>query len=482
MKKIVMSLAGLLAAAAFAPEASALPVFSRQTGMACQACHFQHFPQLNAFGRAFKASGFTLVGPQGKVEAEELSYPTNLNMAVLATAGYQKTTGTAPGAVAPGKNTQDGLFFVPGNGGELSLFFGGRIAEFGGFLAELSAPVTEGAQTASAKLPLLWEVGGSGNRVGLVPFTGEQGAAHGFELLNTGAVAVHKLMGEGGDIDTFAPDGATRTTNHEVNTSAFSAAQYLGTKHPATGVSFVAVNPNMGYVNVTPFMPTTVDNGGSMKSLYARAVAMFNMAGWDSAVGVQNWSGSAYANGIETVNVVGGAPVALGSGDAVDTRATVIDAQMQHELMGKPVGIYASYGYAPSVASAGGGTITAGASNNLYNNLGLATATGKRSSFNIAAELGVIPHKATVMAAIRVAKSGVEQVGGVGTPGANNLTDNAFLLGATYELAQNVELSLIHTRQSGGYWDPANWLPPVDPTTQGSVGKTLTTFGVDALF
>ena len=67
MKKVALSLAGVLAAAAFAPEASALPVFARQTGAACSACHFQHFPLLNAFGRSFKSSGYTQIS-QAQVE------------------------------------------------------------------------------------------------------------------------------------------------------------------------------------------------------------------------------------------------------------------------------------------------------------------------------------------------------------------------------------------------------------------------------
>lgn len=464
MKKIALYLIGILVAAIFAPAASALPVFARQTGMACNACHFQHYPQLNAFGRAFKASGYTMMGAQSKVEGEGLSIPAGLNMGVLTTTGYQKTTGSAAGAVAPGKNTQNGLVFVPGNGGELSLFFGGRISEFGGFLAELAAPVNVAAQTGSAKLPLLWEVGGSGSRVGMVPFTGSQGAAHGFELLNTGAIAVHKMMSAAGEVAAFAPDGATPTTYTELHTAAYSAAQFMGTKHNSTGVAFVAVNPNMGYVSVTPFMATSLDNTVEMKSTYVRAVGMFDMAGWDSAVGVQNWSGSSSM----TPPVPPVAAVA-----ATDTRATVIDGQMQGELGHMPLGVYASYGRAPAV-------IVGGLSNNLYNNNGNINATKTRSSFNIGAELGVIPHKATVMAAIRSAKSGVEQgAGGVASPG-NNLKDNAFLVGGTYQLAQNVGLSLIHTSQSGSYWDAANWGPAAAGT--GSVGKTLTTLTLDALF
>src|SRR5271169_4336593 len=98
MKKVALSLAGLLAAAAFAPEASALPVFARQTGMACNACHFQHFPLLNSFGRSFKNSGFTLMGAQGKVEGDDLSLPNVVNAAVLTSMGYTHSNATqAPG-------------------------------------------------------------------------------------------------------------------------------------------------------------------------------------------------------------------------------------------------------------------------------------------------------------------------------------------------------------------------------------------------
>jgi hypothetical protein len=36
----------------------ALPAFARQTGLACTSCHTA-YPQLNAFGREFKLSGYT---------------------------------------------------------------------------------------------------------------------------------------------------------------------------------------------------------------------------------------------------------------------------------------------------------------------------------------------------------------------------------------------------------------------------------------
>jgi len=41
------------------PTAWAVPSFARQTGMACEACHTV-FPELNHFGRMFKANGYNI--------------------------------------------------------------------------------------------------------------------------------------------------------------------------------------------------------------------------------------------------------------------------------------------------------------------------------------------------------------------------------------------------------------------------------------
>ena len=40
---------------------ASIPSFSRQTGLACAACHYQ-FPQLSPFGRLFKLNGYTMTG------------------------------------------------------------------------------------------------------------------------------------------------------------------------------------------------------------------------------------------------------------------------------------------------------------------------------------------------------------------------------------------------------------------------------------
>jgi hypothetical protein len=46
-----------------------IPSFSRQTGLACSACHTS-FPQLNAFGRFFKLNGYTMAAEQ-TVQAQD---------------------------------------------------------------------------------------------------------------------------------------------------------------------------------------------------------------------------------------------------------------------------------------------------------------------------------------------------------------------------------------------------------------------------
>ena len=421
MKKITLSLAGLLAAVALVPDASALPVFARQTGMACRACHFQHFPLLNSFGRAFKASGYTMMGAQSKVEDEHLSIPVNLNLGVLTTTGYETQSNRGVGI-------PNGAYNFPADGGELSLFFGGRVSDNVGFLSELALTGTGvgPANTNAAKLPILFEVGGNGTRVGIVPMaTAGQGAAHSFELLNTGAAATHRMAAVAG------PGGEHINAN--------SAAQYLGTKTAANGFSFVAVNPNYGFLNIgtygisaVPISGTLASSGtNGMNSTYVRLAGLFEVGGWDSAVGIQNFSGKDATN-------------------LIDTKATIIDAQMQGEAGGKPLGLYASYGRAPSSVAT-----------NMFN-----AGTLTRRSFNMAVELGVIPHKATVQLAFRRGNSGAPFVAGASD------TDNAIMLGGTYELAQNVELSLTHTSQSGGAWD----IVPEPP------GKSATSFMLEALF
>jgi hypothetical protein len=456
MKRIILSgarvkvfrlLAGILVAATFVPSVSALPLFARQTGMVCSACHFQHFPLLNGFGRAFKSAGYTMVGAQGRVEGENISIPNTLNMAVLATTGYEKTN--QAGGNGAKKTTGDGTFYVPGTGGELSVFFGGRVSENAGFLAEIgSGGAVSGTVISnthsSAKLPILYEVNLSkfkmpeGTRAGVVPFsTDEHGASYGFEVLNTGANVVHQLS------PTPGLNGA--------HSAALSAQQFIGTDGSATGLAFV-VNNTMGVINLTKYDQTGISGGtlAVMSSTYIRVAAMFDLAGWDTGAGIQIWRGNSAIPGATAY---------------ADTNATAIDGQMQGTLGVMPVGFYASYARAP------GGTNTynmdpakAVPSNTVTTSR---YGTGTKSALNISAEVGVIPERATLGAAIRFGKSGVK----VGT--SSNASDNAIMLVATYKLAQNMMASFSLTSASGEYWDAKH---------QNALGSGTTTINLITLF
>lgn len=428
MKKVALSLAGLLAAAAFAPEASALPVFARQTGMACNACHFQHFPLLNQFGRAFKAGAFTMMGAQGKVEDTDhpLSIPNVVNAAVLTSMGFEKSNAThaAAGTVQLNQSANvppasTGGFFVAGFNGESSLFLGGRGSDFMGFLTEVTMG-NGAAAVDSFKTPIFADVG-AGLRAGLVLFTTNgQGASYGYETLNTGANAIHSITNTVG------------FTGQYIN--AVSAQQYIGTGAQATGAG-VVVNGDWGFVNATKFVQAGPAMGGAfapLSSTYLRAAYTGDLAGWDAGIGVQNWSGT-------SVNAPAPGIIAM-----AQTKATAVDGQMQGTMGSMPVGFYFSYAKAP-VASANQAP-------NAFN-----AGPLERSSFNFDAEVGVVPEKVTVGAAIRRGKSGQDKgvIAGLAANGTN-ATDNAIYLTATYKLAQNLLTRLSYVKQSGDVWTKAN--------------------------
>ncbi len=423
MKKVALSLAGLLAAAAFAPEASALPVFARQTGMACNACHFQHFPLLNGFGRSFKASGFTLMGAEGKVEGDGLSIPNVVNAAVLTSMGYEKTNAhrVAPlnTSGAAGNNAFTGGFFVAGASGEASLFLGGRGSDFMGFLTEVTMG-NGAAAVDSFKTPIITDVG-AGARAGVVFFTTNgQGASYGYETMNTGANAIHSITNTVG-----------QNNNQYIN--AVSAQQYIGTGAAATGASVVAIHDN-GFINVTKFLPLGPAGVGlaggvagnnvtaPLSDSYLRLAIMGDLGGWDAGIGAQSWSGSSLAAGFST-------------------KATAVDAQLQGSAGGMPLGIYFSYAKAPVITAVG-------APINQFN--ACVAAPGApcftKSAFNVAAELGVVPEKVTVGAAIRRGKAGFADANG------SNAGDNAIYLTATYKLAQNLLTRFSYVSQSGSAW------------------------------
>lgn len=80
-----------------------VPSFSRQTKLACSACHYQ-FPQLTPFGRMFKLNGYTLtglstIGQPGDSAAgiESLKLSPIPPVAAMVVTGFTQTSKAQPG-------------------------------------------------------------------------------------------------------------------------------------------------------------------------------------------------------------------------------------------------------------------------------------------------------------------------------------------------------------------------------------------------
>ncbi len=397
MKKLIYVLAGALTAIAISPQAIALPGYSRQTGMACTACHFQSFPALNAFGRSFKAGGYTMIGAQPKIEGEQqLSLPDTLNAGVVTKIRYQKSNGPSS---LPGEenSTNDGQLQMFD---ELLLVVGGRVSENIGVQLELNLlggdPVVE-----NFKMPFIYDVGGV--KAGVIPFTtAGQGAAYGFELLNTGAVRGARIM--------------------EARRS-FSAQQYIGTGSSAEGVALVASN-SMYFANISKWSPRSVgDNSGSPTANYFRLAFTPSVAGWDVGAGAQYWSGSATRS-------TGGTTVTY-----TKTEAYALDAQAQGGVGLMPLGIYLTHANAKASV--------AGEATNLFN-----SGANAKKATTIAAQLGLVPDRATLLMAYRKGDNGAATANG----------DNSLMVGGTYQIVQNVQFQLNIEKFSGSAYDgaPAN--------------------------
>ncbi|OQW94475.1 MAG: hypothetical protein BWK79_05795 [Beggiatoa sp. IS2] len=75
--------------ALFATPAYALPIFARQTGSPCSACHTS-FPELNAFGRSFKLRGYTLTESELSGFSEEEDKSTWLPIGGMVVTSYSR--------------------------------------------------------------------------------------------------------------------------------------------------------------------------------------------------------------------------------------------------------------------------------------------------------------------------------------------------------------------------------------------------------
>jgi len=301
---LMTGLSGLL----ISSEVGAVPAFARQTGMACNTCHFQTYPILTAFGRSFKADGYLMAGSQGLIEGQDLSLPNTLNIAMV---GKFLTTWDK----ADGDSGYTNATAWPD---ELGMLIGGRLSENAGFLFELDTPAGE---VAAGKIQFNVADFGS-SKLSVITFNGD--ISYGMELLNTGALSLQRPI-EGHD---------------------WSAAELLGGDG---GIGLAAVVHSSSFmVNATAY---SFDPAVKSSALYLRGVWMGDVSGWDVGVGVQNYSGST--------------TTADSSGTVVDANKTVFDAQAQGMVGDMPLGVYASFGTAP-----GSDLTTVGANANAYNTTG----------------------------------------------------------------------------------------------------------------
>jgi len=383
MKKVALSLAGVLAAAAFAPEASAIPAFARQTGMACSACHAQHFPVLNGFGRAFKSAGFTMMGAQEKVEGEHLSIPAQMNFGQLLKVRYQKTNGATNNEVA-GASTNSGQWQFPD---EYALFVGGRMADNGtvkvGVMAENALGGTPAGIAAGLRTPVVIDLDSAS--VSVIPFTTDSlGPFYGY---------------------TETSNGTNRAIRWAEHRKEISAMQYVGlgaspknaagANEGSTGIAFVFHN-DMGYVNYTRYNPAFASNGAQTATAIELALTP-TIADFATVMTVNILSGSAHSNTEAAKR---------------DYKGTGFTAQGHGEVAGMETGLYATY----AKGSAGG-------------------VFGDAKAMTLGADFTVIPHALSLGAAIRTATK---------TDGVTS--DNATTFTAVYDLAQNIAIVANYTK------------------------------------
>ncbi len=422
-------------------QAQAVPAFARQMGVSCNTCHFQHFPELNSFGRAFKASGFTMTGTPTIDQDGNFSLPSNLNAAIFTNLRYQKSNGTGSGSTSTGKTTNNGAWIFPG---ETSLFVGGRVSQHvgalvegdvgaggiggGGFLASIKVPMVH----KIASTPLTGDING-----GVVPFSAGLGPAYAFEIMNTGAVGNHFM--------------------NLVHVSSMSAIQFVQTAGMSTGdtnaegIGAFAESSNF-FVTVAGWDPnhSIADISGtssSPSSQYVRVAVTPQLGRWDTGFGFAWYGGQ---------SVVGDGAVTNG---VYKTHMWAFDGQMQGNLtMGgrhMPLGVYVSYAQAPGSTSTGGPM-------NLYN-------TGSRTmrSGSIAAELGAFDQgRSTIQVGYRWAQTGAT---------THNI-DNAYTVGLTYLPWDNVQFAVYETIYSGSAHgnNPNNGYTNLADAGLGGSGHSLT--------
>jgi hypothetical protein len=294
MKKLFAALSlaavAMVGVVATPDTGSAIPAFARQTGNSCWGCHFQYFPKLNAYGRAFKLGGFTDAAVD-LIEDANLSIPANLPVSFVSKVRYELTS--TPDTTGDEIGTDRGEWQVPD---EAVIYFGGRAGENAGYAIEW------GGAWGNAKVvfPIL-----KGDiTAGVYVYTTDAIGAQAMEIFNVaGSRAIRAFEARK---ETYPNQG-------------------FGLDGPATALGLY-VGGDLFFVNAALWGPLWGAEGGIDSAFdlmyYARVAVTPTFGDWSLMVGAHIYGGTATVAS------------AVGSDTLVDVEADamIVDAQVQGDL------------------------------------------------------------------------------------------------------------------------------------------------------
>jgi len=405
MKKTLLSAAAFavvaVSAVSIAPTTSeAIPAFARQTGAACLSCHFQTFPALNDFGRAFKLGAFTDVGEQALIEDDNFSLPAVLNLGMVLRPQFISTK-DVNGAVTTG-------WSVPADS---NILLAGRVGSNVGAFVEFAG----GAGNFQMMSSFDFDTFKAGLNIAATSF----GPTAGLEFLSVYGQHSGKLFG--GDVSAV---------NNIIGGPGGDTAIAAWASNDMITVQVAAVVPGQNLAG------NANDGTGVSNASFVPMVALTyagDLGGFDTLVEVGTMTGtatsaSAAVNG--TVNAAGTAVAGTAAGiTSSGVNAQWIAAQVQGEIGDASLGIYADY--ATTKTRTGAGITTA----NLY-------GTGKVDGYSIRAEIEPIHQLMFGLGYGRTQDDGAGVV--VGTV-AGTETTTKIHYAVTYEIYQNLEFTISKT-------------------------------------
>ena len=419
MKKLLLSASAFALVAAssmvLAPsKAEAIPAFARQTGSACLACHFQEFPALAPYGRAFKEGSFTSVGDQALVEDDNLSIPSVLNATFVVRAQMVRTstsTATTTAWVMP----QDQNFLIAGRAGTNT----GVFVEFGGGTGD-----TQNGGVNNMQVMNSFDVGGF--KMGLSWADTSFGA--------DSTLAVNSVYGQhsgavgdlGGSVGAINNSGFTN--------SIVGIGTWLGNDMGFVQLALVAPGGAAGWlVAGTSGAGVNAANGtvnvGLKFAKLVKVAATLDVGGFDTVVGVGTVAGK-----------VGKSNGAATQGADMDMQWAY--GQMQGDLGDMTLGVYADYAHAKGTTNGNilGAQDTAGAianANNIFNTYNALSSGEKFDAYSIRATLEPV-NRVTFGVGYGYRKTNSATV-------ANQAKHNVTAVTASYQFYQNMVLSVNYT-------------------------------------